>query len=276
MTPTPRILLLGGHGKVSLLMTPKILSRSWTLISMVRNPDHTQDILDAAAKASSKDGKGNIEVLVESIEDVKSEGDAKRILESVRADWVIWCAGAGGKGGKERTYAIDQNACIHFIRASISTPSITKFLLVSALSSRRSRAPWWSDEEWKFIRKVNAEYLPDYYKAKLAADQALVVLGQERKDWTWIDLRPGNLSDEEETGKVSLGKTGVQGKVTRGDVAEVAVRLLEMEGLRSGYLDLLNGDEETGAAVNRVVAEGVDCREGEEFEDLKGSEFLKL
>lgn len=32
-------------------------------------------------------------MLVESIEDVKSESDAKGILERVRADWVIWCAG---------------------------------------------------------------------------------------------------------------------------------------------------------------------------------------
>ncbi|KAG4029071.1 hypothetical protein MFRU_017g00110 [Monilinia fructicola] len=275
MAPAPRILLLGGHGKVSLHITPKILSRSWNLISVVRNPDHKQDILNAAEKAP-KEGRGNVEVLVESIENVKSEGDAKSILERVKADWVVWCAGAGGKGGKERTYAIDQNACIHFIRASISTPSISKFLLLSALLSRRSRAPWWSDEDWKYIQKVNTEILPDYYKAKLAADQALVVLGSERKDWTWIDLRPGTLSDDEETGKISLGKTNGQANVTRGDVAEVAVRLLGKEGLKSGYFDLLNGDDEIGAAVDKVVTEGVDARDGEEFEDLKGSEFLKL
>lgn len=63
---------------------------------MVRNADHKQDILNAASKAS-KDGTGtgtgNLEVLVESIEDVKSESDAKGILERVKADWVVWCAG---------------------------------------------------------------------------------------------------------------------------------------------------------------------------------------
>lgn len=32
-------------------------------------------------------------MLVESIEDVKSEDDAKRILEKVRPDWVVWSAG---------------------------------------------------------------------------------------------------------------------------------------------------------------------------------------
>lgn len=88
-------------------------------------------------------------------------------------------------------------------------------------------------------------------------------------------MRPGTLSDEGETGKISLGKTRGQGSVTRGDVAECAVRLLGDEGVRSGYFDLLNGEGEIGEEVERVVREGVDCREGEEFEDLRGSEFLK-
>jgi hypothetical protein len=86
--PTPRILLLGGHGKVSLLMTPKILSRSWNLTSIIRNPDQKSDILEAG-----KNGPGKLDVLVESIEDVKSDDDAKKILDKVKPDWVIWSAG---------------------------------------------------------------------------------------------------------------------------------------------------------------------------------------
>jgi ABC-type cobalt transport system substrate-binding protein len=86
--PTPRILLLGGHGKVSLLMTPKILSRSWNLTSMIRNPDQKSDILEAG-----KNGPGKLDVLVKSIEDVKSDDDAKKILDKVKPDWVIWSAG---------------------------------------------------------------------------------------------------------------------------------------------------------------------------------------
>ncbi|PQE10364.1 hypothetical protein CJF32_00000887 [Rutstroemia sp. NJR-2017a WRK4] len=270
-TTTPRILLLGGHGKVSLLMTPKILSRSWNLTSMVRNADHKQDILAAADKAP-KEGRGQLDVLVESIEDVKSEGDAKGILETVKPDWVIWSAGAGGKGGSTRTYAIDQHACIHFIRASVSTPSITKFLLVSALSSRASRAPWWDEKSYELVQKINTEVMPHYYKAKVAADRALVKLGEERKGWGWISLRPGQLSDEEETGKVSLGRTAARGAVPRGDVAEVGVRLLEREGV-SGWFDLLGGEEEVGKAVERVLSEGVDCREGEDLDSVKESDW---
>ncbi len=88
MPPTPRILLLGGHGKVSLLMTPKLLSRSWNVTSVIRNPDQKAEILEVG-----KNGPGKIDVLIESLEDVKSDKDAKRILELVKPDWIIWSAG---------------------------------------------------------------------------------------------------------------------------------------------------------------------------------------
>src|ERR1700733_7881304 len=86
-----------------------------------------------------------------------------------------WDLGAGGKGGPSRTNAIDRDACIHFIRASVSSPTITKFLLVSAISSRRDRAAWWDDESWAMAKKFNEEIAPTYYKSKLAADEALTV-----------------------------------------------------------------------------------------------------
>ena len=69
-------------------MTPKLVARSWDLTSVIRNPDQKNDILDAG-----KDGPGKVDVLVESIENVKSDADAKRILDQVKPDWVVWSAG---------------------------------------------------------------------------------------------------------------------------------------------------------------------------------------
>lgn len=266
---SPRILLLGGHGKVSLLMTPKLVARSWNVTSVIRNPDQKSDILEAG-----KNGPGKVDVLVESIEDVKSDADAKRVLDLVNPDWVIWSAGAGGKGGADRTNAIDRDACIRFIRSSIATPSISKFLLVSAVSIRRGRASWFDDESYALMQKVNTEIMPAYFKAKLAADETLTVLGEERvkkdgKDkFSYIVLRPGALTDDKETGLVSLGKTSARGQVTRGDVADVAARLLETEGA-NGWFDLLGGKEPVGEAVARVVKNGVNSMEGEDIEVMK-------
>jgi hypothetical protein len=88
MPPTTRILLLGGHGKVSLFMTPKLVARSWNVTSVIRNPDQTNAILEAG-----KNGPGKVDVLVESLEDIKSTADAQRILDKAKPDWVVWSAG---------------------------------------------------------------------------------------------------------------------------------------------------------------------------------------
>ena len=145
---------------------------------------------------------------------------------------------------------------------------ITKFLLVSHIGSRRDRAAWWDDESWAIAKKFNEEIAPTYYKAKLAADEALTVLGEQKKGFGYIILRPGSLTDDKEVGKISFGKTRGAGQVTRGDVAEVAVRLLEKEGAR-GWFDLLGGEEDTGAAVDRVLKEGFNSVEGEDIELMK-------
>jgi len=252
-------------------MTPKLLARSWNLTSVIRNPDQKNDILDAG-----KNGPGKVDVLVESIEDVKSEADAKRILDQVKPDWVVWSAGAGGKGGPDRTNAIDRDAAIHFIRSSIATPSISKFLLVSALSIRRGRASWFDDDSYDSMQKINTEVMPSYFKAKLAADETLTVLGEERvkkegKDkFSYIILRPGALTDDPETGLISLGKTPARGSVTRADVADVAARLLETEGAY-GWFDLLGGNEPVVEAVARVMREGINSMEGEDISVMKSN-----
>ncbi|KAH9205890.1 hypothetical protein DL95DRAFT_489311 [Leptodontidium sp. 2 PMI_412] len=262
----PRILLLGGHGRISLLLTPKLVSRSWDVVSVIRNPSQEADILEAG-----KQGPGNIKVLVESLEDVKSEQDAKKVLDQAKPDWVVWSAGAGGNG-KERLDAIDRDACIYFIRASLSSPSITKFLLVSALNIRRESAPWWDEASWAAVKGVNAQALSNYYAAKLAADETITVLGEEKR-FNYIVLRPGELIDGPETGRIVLGATPVSGQVSRADVAEVAVRLLEKHGVK-GWFDLLGGENDVGEEVDRVVTENVDSREGESLDVMK--KHLKL
>jgi nucleoside-diphosphate-sugar epimerase len=84
--------------------------------------------------------------------------------------------------------------------------------MVSAISIRRKRAEWWNDEDWKVLDRMNAQVMPAYYKAKLAADELLTVLG-ERKGFQYIILRPGGLTDEPATGRVALGKTRGFGQV---------------------------------------------------------------
>jgi hypothetical protein len=294
MSPNPHVLLLGGHGKVSLLLTPLLLSRSWRVTSVIRDPAQKAAILEAG-----KNGPGEIDVLVESLEEVRSDGDAAKVLEKTRPDYVVWSAGmfvvllcnlslifpytlhacnkvltcpspapgAGGKGGPSRTNAIDCDAARHYISASVSSSSVQKFLMISALSIRRKKAEWWSDEDWEKVERTNMQVMPAYYRAKLAADELLTVLG-EKKGFQYIILRPGGLTNGDATGRVALGKTRGWGQVRRADVADVAARLLEVPGAR-GWFDLLEGEEDVGEAVERVVRDKIDSREGESLGEME-------
>ena len=240
-----------------------LLSRSWQLTSVIRDPAQKPTI--AALGASHP---GHLDILISSLEDVKIQAQAQSIIASAKPNYIVWSAGAGGKGGPERTFAIDRDACIAFIRAAAATESVSKFLLVSYLGSRRSKAPWWSDEEWKASQDINKGALKNYYQAKLAADECLTAAGKTRGEgFAAICFRPGALADGEEEGKVSLGMTKARGKVKRNAVARVAAELLEKEG-RSCWLDLLEGDEDIKGAVNRCMIDGVDCVEGENVEGM--------
>ncbi|KAK3346584.1 hypothetical protein B0T25DRAFT_624944 [Lasiosphaeria hispida] len=256
------VLLLGGHGKIAQFLTPLLLRRSWAVTSIIRNPDQVSAIEKLGNEIESE--KGPLNVLVRSLDDVKSEAQAKDIIDEVKPDYIVWSAGAGGKGGAARTYAIDRDAAIHFIRAAAATPSVARFLMVSYLSSRRTQPAWWSAADWAASAKTNQTVLANYYEAKLAADEVLYEVSKQRGPaFVGINLRPGTLSLEP-AGRVELGKTkGSGGEVSRESVARVADELLASEGVRNAWLDLLDGEEEIGEAVGRVVREGVDAAEGE-------------
>lgn len=180
--------------------------------------------------------------------------------------------GAGGKGGPERTFAIDRDAAKAYIAAATSTPTVSKFLMVSYLGSRRLRPSWWTDEDWNASLEVNNGALKNYFHAKVDADEWLVAQADKRrrsggKLFQAINVRPGSLTDDAAAGKVSLGYTKSRGKVSRADVAEVAVRLLESPHAH-GWYDLLDGSEDIQQAVERVIQDQLDCFEGEDKERI--------
>jgi nucleoside-diphosphate-sugar epimerase len=279
----PRVLLLGGHGKVSLYLTPLLLAKSWNVTSVIRDPKQQDEIL-----ALGKGQKGQVDVLIESLDDMKSDADAQKVLDKVKPDYVVWSAGeraapgcttnanrdagAGGKGGPQRTYAVDRDAAKHYISSSLATPTISKFLMISYIGSRRNKAPWWNDEDWKATQHVNTEVLPHYYKAKVEADEHLAALTKKRRDngdlkFQAINLRPGLLTDPEPTGKVKMGQTPARGNIPRADVAAVAVALLERSDT-NGWYDVLEGPDEIVAAIDQLVKDKHDGIAGEDLQRI--------
>ena len=162
-------------------------------------------------------------------------------------------------------------AAKHFISSSLATDSVKKFLMVSYIASRHGYPPWWDDEDKKAADNVNFNVLPHYFKAKVEADEHFVALAKKRNDqdqsFQAINLRPGTLTDDHPTGKVTLGRTSARGKVTRADVAAVAAALLDSDATR-GWYDLVQGEDSVDEAVSKLVKEGFDGVEGEDMEKI--------
>lgn len=148
--------------------------------------------------------------------------------------------------------------------------------MISFLTSRVAKPAWWSQQTFDDGMAAIKKALPKYYEAKVAADEVLYreSVAHKGRGFAGICLRPGTLTDGGSgSEKVRLGKIPVSGgNVDRASVAAVTDELLARDGVKSCWLDLVEGGkgageegEEVAAAVERCVREGVDCVEGEPF-----------
>ncbi|KAH6886801.1 hypothetical protein B0T10DRAFT_490365 [Thelonectria olida] len=258
---TPRVLILGGSASLSRLMTLRMVSKSWDVISVIRDPAQRSQILQIG-----NGQKGKVEVLIQDLEKLMGVRGARRILEQARPNIVVFVAGSTRK-----PFAVDRDASKSFMEASTNDNSVSKFLFISFPSSRRGRAPWWTDEDFQDWMVEKRSY-PDIWQAKLEADEYLVALANARArrggpSFQAISLRPTWLTNSKGTGKVHLGKSRAVGQVTREDVAAVALALLSRHDTR-GWFDLFQGDDEIEEAVDSAVRRNVNCIDGEDVERI--------
>lgn len=187
-----RILIIGGHGKIALLLAPLLAARGDEVTSVVRNPDHADDVRASGASPL---------VLDVAAADTKSLSDA-----FAGYDAVVWSAGAGG-GDATRTYAVDRDAAIRAMDAA-EVAGTSRFVMVSWIGSSPEHGIDPSDS-----------FFP-YADAKLAADEHL-----RRSSLEWTVLGPGTLTSDEATGRITTEPTG-RGEVSRADVAAVIAATL--------------------------------------------------
>jgi len=186
------ILIIGGHGKVALRLAPLLVVRGDAVTSMIRNPDHADDITALGATPQVAD--------IESL-------DEDALAELFRGhDAIVWSAGAGG-GDPERTYAVDRDAAIRSMNSAKSA-GVNRYVMVSYLGSRRDHG----------VPDDNSFFA--YAESKSIADEHL-----RGTDLDWTILAPGPLTLDEPTGLISVTDPG-DGRVTRADVAAVAAATL--------------------------------------------------
>jgi uncharacterized protein YbjT (DUF2867 family) len=209
-----RIVLAGAHGQIARRLGRLLSARGDTVVGIVRNPGHRADL--------EADG---VEPVVLDLESATVD-DVAATLSG--ADAVVFAAGAGPGSGTARKDTVDRAAAVLLADAA-EQAGVTRYLLVSSMgvdSVAGGATPPGVDEV--FVA---------YLRAKLAAEQDLLA----RRSLTTTVVRPGALTDDAGTGRVTLGRSVGRGSVPRDDVAAVLLALLEHDGHDGHVLELVAG-----------------------------------
>ena len=183
-----RVLVIGGHGKVALLVAPLLVADGHDVTSVVRNPDHVSDVEATGATAV--------------VLDVES-ATTDQLADLVRgSDVVVWSAGAGG-GNRTRTYAVDRDAAIRSMDATAQA-GVNRYFMVSYFGAGPDHG----------VPQDNPFHA--YADAKTSADAHLA-----GTDLAWTILRPSGLTLEAATGHIESGEGVSAGRVSRDNVAHV-------------------------------------------------------
>src|SRR3954469_2738015 len=215
-----RVAVAGAHGQVARRLGRLLTARGDTVVGIVRNPDHRADLEADGVQPAVLD------LEQASVDDVAEVGRG--------ADAVALAAGAGPGSSADRKHTVDHAAAVLLADAA-ERAGVRPYLLVSSMGVEiaRTGTP-------KGMDPVFAVYL----QAKLRAEDQ--ILPRPGLDATL--LRPGRLTDEPGTGRITLGHGLELADVPRDDVAAVLAEILRA-GKTGEVVELVGGTTPIAEAV---------------------------
>lgn len=182
-----RVAIAGGHGKIALSLTRRLADRGDTVISLIRNPSHGEEIRAAGGEPV--------------ICDLESAGPEELAAAIVGSDVAVFAAGAGPGSGAERKLTVDRDGATKLLHAATTT-DVKRYLMISSVGAENPPA--------------DDDVFSVYLRAKAEADRAV-----QASDRDWTIVRPGRLTDDPGTGRVTISLEPEPGQVAREDVAAV-------------------------------------------------------
>ena len=213
-----RVAIAGGHGKIALRLSRLLSERGDEVHSLIRNPDHVDDV-----KA-----KGADPVICDL--ESESEEDVSASIGSV--DAVVFAAGAGPGSGPDRKWTMDYGGAVKLIAAARAN-DVPRYLIVSSMGA---------DAEAE-----GDDTFAVYVRAKGKADADVIASGL---DYTIV--RPGSLTDEPGTGRVRVGEQVGRGQIPRDDVAALIAAALREDATSRKTFEAVSGETPIEEALGRL------------------------
>ncbi len=218
-----RVVIAGGHGKIALVLERLLSQRSDPVAGLIRNPAHAADLQAAGAEA-----------LVVDLENVSVDEVAAHLRG---AGAVVFAAGAGPGSGAARKETVDRDAAILLADAA-ETAKVSRYVMISSMGAD-AEAP---DD-------AGDPVFVAYLRAKGAADDN--VRARSALDSTIV--RPGRLTNDPGTGRVTIADDTGRGNIPREDVAGVLLAVLDTPGTAGQTFELISGDTPIKDAVTSRV-----------------------
>jgi nucleoside-diphosphate-sugar epimerase len=216
-----RVVVAGAHGQIARRLGRLLSARGDAVVGIVRNPGHRADL--------EADG---VRPAVLDLESASIDEVAAVLRDS---DAVVFAAGAGPGSGAARKDTVDRGAAV-LLGDAAERAGVRSYLLVSSMGADAvagGGTP--SDMDDVFVA---------YLRAKLAAEQDLLA----RPGLATTVLRPGGLTEDPGTGRVTLDRHVGRGTVPRDDVAAVLLALLDAP-TDGTVLEVVSGPTPIGEAV---------------------------
>jgi uncharacterized protein YbjT (DUF2867 family) len=214
-----RVVIAGGHGKIALVLERLLSQRGDSVAGFIRNPDHSADLQAAGAEA-----------LVVDLENASVDEVAAHLRG---ADAVVFAAGAGPGSGAARKETVDRDAAILLADAA-ETAKVNRYVMISSMGAD-AEAP---DD-------VGDPVFVAYLRAKGAADDNV----RARKALDSTIVRPGHLTNDPGTGRVTIADDTGRGDIPREDVAAVLLAVLDTPSTGGLTFEVISGDTPIAEAV---------------------------
>lgn len=215
-----RVVIAGGHGQIALHLERLLAARGDVAVGIIRNPDHATDLLKIDAVPVILDLEHST---VDQVADALTGADA-----------VVFAAGAGPGSGAARKETVDRDAAILLAEAA-EAAGVRRYVMVSAYSAGN-------------YDPNSTEVFQVYLRAKAQADADL-----RGRDLDWTVVRPGGLTNTPATGRVSLGESIGGGSISREDVAQVLLHVLDSPLTAARQFQVIGGSTPIADAVAELV-----------------------
>ena len=212
-----KVLIIGGHGKVALLLAPLLTAAGMEVTSVIRNAAHIDDVAATGATAV--------------VHDVVSSSVTELADLFAGHDAIVWSAGAGG-GEPERTYAVDRDAAIATMDAA-EKAGVERYVMVSYHGAGPDHG---APPETSFYASA---------ETKAAADARL-----REAALAWTIVGPGSLTLEEPTGLIDTAPVaGTSRGTSRANTALVIAAVLQRPDTILRTIEFTDGEVPVEEAI---------------------------